>query len=444
MPRKTRERNVRDAYGPRRALVVLMAALLALLALALDPALAARPDRQASAGQLAVVGTDGNIRIFDSDGENPFSLVSDARRGRRIYAWPTWSTDGRLAYFATSSAPQDGFTLRVFIQRRVTPDTQPHIAYTAQGDAFTYAYWSPGDCAGDDCRDLALLYTPANGGDLGLRLLRNEGNSTAEWATERGSPFYYSFSPDGSRMIWHRFETQLEYYDVEARRIEGLADRAGSFGAPMWSPRGERVLFAVRGAGLGRSDVIVAEGERRTPLLRDVPAPVSFAFSPDGQKAAVLDGDGALTVLNAATGESIAERRLGVTLAFFWSPTSEQLALIGLPRSNDRSANLRRTGPDEAKSAAQSTLGVSVSLFDPAAQTGALLGTYSPTRDMIYYLQFFDQFSRSHSLWSPDGRYFTFGALLGRDAPGVVLFDALTPGVTKAIPDSTVGIWSWR
>jgi Tol biopolymer transport system component len=422
-----------------------LTALIAVLVPALaDAQPAASLGRQAGAGLLAVVGADGNLRIFDGQGENPFALVSDARLGGRIYAWPTWSTDGRLAYFASSLLPADGYTLRVFIQRHVTPGAQAHVAFSALGETFTYAYWAPGDCTGKDCRDLALLYSPATGGDLGLRLLRNEGETTSEWATERGAPFYYSFSPDGGRMIWHRFETQLEYYDVEARSIEGLDDRPGSFAAPMWSPRGERVLFAVRGAQAGRSDVIVAQGERRTPLLRDRAAPVSFAFSPDGAQAAVLDGDGVLTVLDVATGETLASRSSGIILAFFWSPQSDRLVTIALPRRNDRSANLRQTSEPETKGAAQNVPGLSVNLFNPAAQTSDLLGTYIPTRDMIYYLQFYDQFSRSHSLWSPDGRYFAYGALSTRNGSSVVLFDMATPGLTKTIPDSTVGIWSWN
>lgn len=442
--RRDRETNVRAARPARWALAVLLTALAAALLTALADSSSAHA--QTGIGQLTVVGVDGNIRVFDSDGENPFALVTDGQRASRTYAWPTWSTDGRLAFFGSSIVPDDGYNLRVFILRHVMPGAEPEVAFSTQGETFTYAYWSPGDCAGDDCRDLALLYTPATGGDLGLRLLRNKGGETTEWATERGSPFYYSFSPDGSHMIWHRFETQLEYYDVEARRIDGLDDQPGSFGAPMWSPRGERVLFAVRSAQRGQSDVIVAQGERRTPLLRDVPAPLSFAFSPDGEKVAVLDGDGALTVLDVATAETLASRRLGVTLAFFWSPESDRLALVGLRRPNDQSASLRPVshGTATVKLIAQEAPGLSVSLFDPATQANDLLGTYVPTRDMIYYLQFYDQFSRSHSLWSPDGHYFAFGALVGQGEPGVVLFDAAAPGTTKIIPDATIGVWSWN
>ena len=338
----------------------------------------------------------------------------------------------------------DGYSLRVFVQRRVAPGESGQVAHSAQGDVFTYAYWSPADCPGDGCRDLAVLYTPANGNGLEMRLLRNEGDTTREWATERGSPFYYSFSPDGKHMLWHRFETQIELYDVERRRLQDLEDRPGTFSAPMWAPQGEQMLIAVRGTQAGASDITLAEGERRTPLLRNQPSPVSFAFSPDGQQAAVLNGNGALTVLDIASKEVIASRTAGIILAFFWAPDSQQLAYVSLPRDDERSVNLRPVGALEKTQSAQNRLAISISLLDPGAQSSTLLGSYQPTDDMIYYLQFFDQFSRSHSLWSPDGQYFAFGGLDAQNHPAVILFDTHTPGDTKTIPDSTVGIWSWH
>jgi hypothetical protein len=62
---------------------------------------------------------------------------------------------------------------------------------------------------------------------------------------------------------------------------------------------------------------------------------------------------------------------------------------------------------------------------------------------MIYYLNFFDQFSRSHSLWSPDGRFVVYAALTDDGKPEVRLAEVGNPGVARTVGAGTIGVWSW-
>ena len=77
-----------------------------------------------------------------------------------------------------------------------------------------------------------------------------------------------------------------------------------------------------------------------------------------------------------------------------------------------------------------------------ASRNGIVLGVAS--RDMVYYLNFFDQFARSHSLWSPDGRYVVYGASDTLGQPSVLLVDTRNPGQPIKVATGTFGVWSWN
>src|SRR5262249_55915416 len=130
--------------------------------------------REASKAMLAVIGADGNLSVYDANGKNPFSVTKDATPGTKLYQWPTWSTDGRLAFFGASGDKSDPYSLRVFVQDQVTAGGTYQAVYSSPDEIFTYAYWSPGDCLKGKCRDLALLFTPASGDGLALRMIRDE------------------------------------------------------------------------------------------------------------------------------------------------------------------------------------------------------------------------------------------------------------------------------
>ena len=72
------------------------------------------------------------------------------------------------------------------------------------------------------------------------------------------------------------------------------------------------------------------------------------------------------------------------------------------------------------------------------------IATFAPTEDMVYLLTFFDQFARSHSVWSPDGRYLVYGATDDTGTDNVMV--ASTTGARKPVKVSggTIGIWSWK
>jgi TolB protein len=393
---------------------------------------------------LAIVGADGNLTLYDAAGQNPRAITTDAQDEVRLYHWPTWSTDGRLAYFGVSADAANPYRLGVFVIRDPQQSLVATTAYTALDEVFTYAYWSPGACSVGDCRDLALLFTPPSGAGLALRLIRDAGGQFSHQVAGRAAPFYFSFSPDGSRMIWHRFGSRLEVYEVETQKVvETLTDVPGQFPAPMWSPVDDQFLMAAQGSELSRSDLIVAQGAARRTLADELEGTVSFAWSPDAKHVAYMHGAGKVVVIDAQTGQLLAKAPHSNIVAMFWSPQNDQVAYLRLNRDlPGLQARYRPNGVTAGASLQQPTL----TWFTLNIATGqaTALADFFPSRDMVYYLNFYDQFSRSHRLWSPDGRYLTYGAVDSDGKSRVMIADVTAPGSPQSVSLGTLGVWSWQ
>lgn len=421
-----------------------LVAALALLSGTLPNSASAQGAKQA---MLAVIERDGNVAIYDAEGKNPFAVTTDADGQTRAYQWVTWSTDGRLAFFGVSIDPLDPYTLRAYVLERPQRGEMPKVAYTATEDVFTYAYWSPADCPAGNCRDLALLYTAGDGSGLAVKMIRAKAGQYEEILVGRASPFYYSFSPDGQKMIWHRFSRLLEVYDVAGNEVELILDDVpGTFQSPMWSPKDNRLLFAVRGSADELSDVVIADGDARSVLLSDQPAPVSMAWSPDAEKVAIVSGFEKLQVVDTL-GNVMAESAQGQVVGHFWSPDSTRVAYISLVPSRSRTALAQFSSnghsDDSAFPESQQSNQLTWYVLDIVSGTSTALTSFTPTPQMVYYLNFFDQFSRSHSLWSPDSTYLVYGAI-ENGAPAVLLANTRQAGTTVRVSDGVMGVWSWQ
>jgi TolB protein len=164
---------------------------------------------------------------------------------------------------------------------------------------------------------------------------------------------------------------------------------------------------------------------------------VSFEWSPDGTRVAYADDDlGTLYIVDARSGDAVATVSDNV-VGFFWSPDSTQIAYVTITREDNNTA---------AKTSAQqqSAPVIRWNVYNVTAETTTRLEAFLPSRDMIYYLQFYDQFARSHRLWSPDSRYFVYGEITRYGQTIVSLQDTRVPGAApQTIMEGGFGVFSW-
>jgi TolB protein len=123
-------------------------------------------------------------------------------------------------------------------------------------------------------------------------------------------------------------------------------------------------------------------------------------------------------------------------LAYFWAPNGKKLAYV---TPSERGGSLRWL-------VLEVDTGKRLPLVD-----------FLPSRDQMTMLEFYDQYSHSHSVWSPDSRYLVFS---GRVEEGetmaslvsqptsqgqyVLVMDTEANGFAIPIAEGTLGVWSPR
>ncbi len=380
-------------------------------------------------------------------GLTPGETVVDLGSGARLYQMPTWASDQRLAFFGMELAQDDSPT-GIVLKTYITPadDPTPALAHETNTDTLTYAYWAPANCAASsNCRDLAVLTTTVNG-SLSVLRIRDEA---PDFSTERigvGGPFFYSYSPDASRMIWQRFGRQLEVYDTGSDTIiENLPDQVGLMQAPMWSPVDDRLLFSTIDEA-GHHNLVIADGEDRQIVATDQRGQLSFAWSPDGQHVAYKLNQGSLHVVEPSSGTEVAVSNTSRVLAFFWSPDGQKIAYLTAPGDSDNSQVREPAGLLAAPARQNTSPMVTWHVLDLAnGLDWTHFRGFIPTRDTVYLASFFDQFAQSHRVWSPDSRYLVYGEVQETGVSVISILDATDPAArSQLVTEGQMAVWSFN
>jgi hypothetical protein len=306
------------------------------------------------------------------------------------FSWPTWSPDGQ--WLGVFRLPTESASAKVYTIQ------QGGVRSSEVGDLGDripiYLFWSPSG------RRLATLCQA--GSDLELSCFDTQVLGRKAMLAG-GTPLFFTWA--GEELLafvgTNAGDTRLELFDPRTvGRSTILPGTPGNFCSPLWVA--DRAVYVVHLDGHAWLCSATATDSSVTPI-EAVDGLVAMLPCPTGEwiaRAIAPDGDGTpyqrLALVSVATGE-VRPLCDAPCLAFMWCPTGRALILARV----DTDRNLivwSRVGIDGGA----------------PADFAALY----PTRDLGFYLRFFEQYAQSHPLVSGDGRQILLaGGLDSRSEP---------------------------
>lgn len=366
------------------------------------------------AGLIAYVAPDGRPAVVDPQSGARLLLSESPRRAQ----FPAWSPAGDAVSFISVDASGAGVDVY-----RSGPDgaaaPERVRAYDRAAEPPIYHGWSP------DGRWLAVLASRAGG--LGLYLVSAHGPAAGADAAAglpdeapgeprllaTGAPFYWDWSRDGASLLVHRNvlgpDAEVGFTGLASYALEASFAAPGAFRSPAVSPSAGWIAYATRDGGDTRRAVLqrvaldgAAEGGDDARRALSHAGFAAFAWHPRRDLVAVQravveapHGYGPIVTIDAATGDltSVTD---DLSLAFWWSPDGGSIAYL-TPVAGP-------SGPQQQVTLQVQASGTRLALRVADVATGLIreLGRFTPSPLFLnQYLPFFDQYARSHRLWSP-------------------------------------------
>jgi TolB protein len=373
-----------------------------------DPTVAS--DVAGLAGRLAVLDETGSLVTLNPDGSGEV-VLDEVEAGRSQVRQPTWSPDGsRVAWVHVEVT--DDETLETVLATSTGRGTRPTEATTGVAVPF-YLSWDP--------TSSRIAYLAGRDEDIEIGIVEGErGRATP---LDTGQPYYLSWAPAGEEMLVHADEDRLERLGLDGS-LTTVADRLGTFFAPVWTGDGRTFVYASADAS-GQHLVVHETDARRGTRLLPFDGLVRFVVSPDGRRIAfqILEEQNAqpLTVIDVRSGETT-EIVEGLTGGFFWSPNGERL--LYLVPDPDEERFWYRWGVWDGRS----------SFTTPRVLLSLLV--------VEQYLPFFEQYAQSMSLWSPDGSAFAYPGENEEGRLGIWVQSAEPGRAPVLVADGTFVAWS--
>jgi len=407
------------------------------------------PERPfAASGSIAVVEADGSLSLVDTMGH--VTVLAEADDA--TFAFPAWSPDGsRIATIRYGSADRQ---ILVFDARGAAAGkpVEPVVLLQSVAIGPFYLSWTP------DGRSLAYL-ADENGG-LSLRIVAADGSEPLDGSApgaviRTGNPFYFDWiGPD--HMLAHvgsGTDAFLGEIGLDGASAGGTVPSPGDFRAGAVS--GDQKFEAYVQAGQGGAGTIVVAG-RGGSTQRSMPVfgTAAVSFDPTGDTVASIGPNkpgqsaisvpfGPLRLLDPASGK-VRTLLDGSVVSFWWSPNGKTIAaLLVQPADGSASAAPASSVSPSAAAASPTASPSSVHLVFVDVASGKVRSEAVVDPGRLYidqYLTYFDQYERSHRVWSPDSTSLLVPVV---DADGgthiAVLF---ANGDAAESIDGLIGFWS--
>jgi TolB protein len=399
---------------------------------------------------IALIDHEGQLALVRPDGSGLRQLT----RGERVFQFPAWAPDNRrlaliggtereaavVMVAADGAGPAGGKTL-------YATTTQPPI----------YLSWSP-----DSSLVSLLAVHPDHRLALYLLVAANALQDRLPPPIIGGQPCFWHWHSDSRGLLVHVNLGQPSAQLVHVRwrtphnpNVQPVDIRPGDFQAPAISPDGRHIAYAQQTPD-GESQLVVASRERKY-VIGEHNGTIVLNWSPQGEQLAFLHP---LTATHHFYGplhlwrresEQIQRLSAEAVVGFFWAPDGRQIAYFTVATSP-------REAPSEAAASAtngrfqgewpflteERPIALELALHLVHIEEGATrtLAVLTPSQPFLYqFLPFFDQYSKSHAIWSPQSDALVVPVEIDGQ-PEVWVIQADGSGVRR-VAYGTMATWSW-
>lgn len=332
-------------------------------------------------GRLAILDRSGDIVVMAPDGSNR-EAITDRDGNPSVFMQPIWSPDASTLAWGQATGTGFGVGISKPGSGEITTLTTPNLPF--------FTYWSP------DNRHLGVLHNGSSGVQFQIADIDRQTTSVLDEDT----PFYFSWSPEGDRVVTHAGQDRAETIRPDGER-ETLQPTAAGYLAPQWTESG---VFHVADDRLVIED---ESGARQTVAV--VSGITMFVANAEGTLVAAQstgDGSGPVTastedppvlgadevvVIDVVSGQTeiILE---GLSVGFFWSPDGVSLLVLTAIEG-----------------------GIVARVWADGEQTE--FPGYLPSPSMVRdTFPFFPQYAQSVSFWSPDSGAFAYAGEVDDEA----------------------------